>query len=103
RSSLVVLDDPLETLRLVACSVTEEGCCSLASALKSNPSHLRELDLRYNYKIASSRVRQLSAVLEDPLCKFEILRLSGCNVEEKGCALFSALRYISGSHLREQQ
>uniref|UniRef100_A0A671YQL3 NACHT domain-containing protein n=1 Tax=Sparus aurata TaxID=8175 RepID=A0A671YQL3_SPAAU len=35
----------LETLRLSGCLITEEGCTSLASALDSNPSHLRELDL----------------------------------------------------------
>ncbi len=28
--------------------VTKEGCGYLASALSSNPSHLRELDLSYN-------------------------------------------------------
>ncbi|XP_045547899.1 NLR family CARD domain-containing protein 3 isoform X2 [Salmo salar] len=39
----------LEILRLSGCLVTEEGCASLASALKSNPSHLRELDLSYNH------------------------------------------------------
>uniref|UniRef100_A0A3B4V5U6 B30.2/SPRY domain-containing protein n=1 Tax=Seriola dumerili TaxID=41447 RepID=A0A3B4V5U6_SERDU len=39
----------LETLRLSGCLVTEEGCASLASALSSNPSHLRELDLSYNH------------------------------------------------------
>ncbi|XP_075950455.1 protein NLRC3-like [Anarhichas minor] len=38
----------LETLRLSGCLVTEEGCVSLDSALRSNPSHLRELDLSYN-------------------------------------------------------
>ncbi|CAL8285164.1 unnamed protein product [Arctogadus glacialis] len=55
----------LETLRLSGCLITEKGCDSLASALRSNPSHLRELDLRYNYPGASG-VRLLSAGREDP-------------------------------------
>uniref|UniRef100_A0A3B3SXU0 B30.2/SPRY domain-containing protein n=1 Tax=Paramormyrops kingsleyae TaxID=1676925 RepID=A0A3B3SXU0_9TELE len=55
----------LEILRLSACRVTEEGCSSLASALRSNPSHLRELDLSYNHP-GDSGVKLLSAVLEDP-------------------------------------
>uniref|UniRef100_A0A673HRP6 Si:dkey-222h21.2 n=1 Tax=Sinocyclocheilus rhinocerous TaxID=307959 RepID=A0A673HRP6_9TELE len=38
----------LEILRLSGCMVTEEGCGYLSSALSSNPSHLRELDLSYN-------------------------------------------------------
>uniref|UniRef100_UPI003AB0A800 NLR family CARD domain-containing protein 3-like isoform X3 n=1 Tax=Centroberyx gerrardi TaxID=166262 RepID=UPI003AB0A800 len=55
----------LETLRLSGCLLTEEGCASLASALSSNPSHLRELDLSYNHPGASG-VKLLSAGLEDP-------------------------------------
>ncbi|KAL1277392.1 hypothetical protein QQF64_024065, partial [Cirrhinus molitorella] len=39
----------LEILRLSGCMVTEEGCGYLSSALISNPSHLRELDLSYNH------------------------------------------------------
>ncbi|KAI7790868.1 putative ribonuclease inhibitor-like [Triplophysa rosa] len=39
----------LEILRLSGCMVTEEGCGYLASALNTNPSHLRELDLSYNH------------------------------------------------------
>ncbi|KAL0152916.1 hypothetical protein M9458_051745, partial [Cirrhinus mrigala] len=35
--------------RLSQCLVTAEGCAALASALSSNPSHLRELDLSYNH------------------------------------------------------
>uniref|UniRef100_A0AAZ3QLN6 Uncharacterized protein n=1 Tax=Oncorhynchus tshawytscha TaxID=74940 RepID=A0AAZ3QLN6_ONCTS len=62
----------LETLRLSGCLVTEEGCASLASALRSNPSHLRELDLSYNHP-GDSGVRLLSAGLEDPHCRLEKL------------------------------
>ncbi|XP_026013687.1 NLR family CARD domain-containing protein 3-like [Astatotilapia calliptera] len=39
----------LETLSLSGCLITEEGCTSIASALSSNPSNLRELDLSYNH------------------------------------------------------
>ncbi|XP_048853268.1 protein NLRC3-like isoform X2 [Brienomyrus brachyistius] len=64
----------LEILRLSGCRVTEEGCSSLASALKLNPSHLRELDLSYNHP-GDSGVKLLSAVLEDLSCKLEKLNV----------------------------
>ncbi|XP_071251322.1 NLR family CARD domain-containing protein 3-like isoform X1 [Salvelinus alpinus] len=90
----------LETLRLSGCLVTEEGCASLVSALKSNPSHLRELDLSNN-DLKDSGVKLLSAGLGNPHCKLETLRLTGCLVTEEGCAsLVSALR-SNPSHLRE--
>ncbi|XP_061580189.1 NACHT, LRR and PYD domains-containing protein 12-like isoform X1 [Cololabis saira] len=62
----------LETLRLSCCGVTEEGCASLASALKSNPFHLRELDLSYNHP-GESGVKLLFERLEDPNCRLEKL------------------------------
>ncbi|XP_030641406.1 NACHT, LRR and PYD domains-containing protein 12-like [Chanos chanos] len=49
----------VEILRLSGCLVTDEGCSSLASALSSNPSHLRELDLSYNHP-GDSGVKRLS-------------------------------------------
>ncbi|XP_044069472.1 protein NLRC3-like isoform X2 [Siniperca chuatsi] len=64
----------LETLRLPGCLITEEGCVSLASALSSNPSHLRELDLRYNHP-GDSGVKLLSAGLEDPHWRLDTLRV----------------------------
>ncbi|CAL8238672.1 unnamed protein product, partial [Lota lota] len=48
---------------LSGCLVTQEGCASLASALSSNPSHLRELDLSYNHP-GDSGVTLLSAGLD---------------------------------------
>ncbi|KAJ8272508.1 hypothetical protein GJAV_G00089960, partial [Gymnothorax javanicus] len=63
------LEDPdckLQRLGLSGCRVTHRGCDSLASALRSNPSHLRELDLRYNHP-GESGVRALSAAKLDTL------------------------------------
>uniref|UniRef100_A0A8C7KBT6 Uncharacterized protein n=1 Tax=Oncorhynchus kisutch TaxID=8019 RepID=A0A8C7KBT6_ONCKI len=59
----------LETLR----SITDEGCVSLDTALRSNPSHLRELDLSYNH-LGDTGVRLLSAGLEDPHLRLEKLK-----------------------------
>ncbi|XP_029903640.1 ribonuclease inhibitor-like [Myripristis murdjan] len=64
----------LETLRLSGCLLTQEGCASLASALSSNPSHLRELDLSYNHP-GDSGEKLLSAGLEDPTWRLEALRV----------------------------
>ncbi len=49
--------------RLSGCMVTEEGCGYLSSALSSNPSHLRELDLSYNHP-GDSGLRLLSEKLK---------------------------------------
>ncbi|XP_050959817.1 protein NLRC3-like isoform X2 [Labeo rohita] len=59
---------------LSGCMVTEEGCGYLSSALSSNPSHLRELDLSYNHP-GQSGVQLLKHKLEDPNYKLQILNL----------------------------
>uniref|UniRef100_A0AAY5KLX9 B30.2/SPRY domain-containing protein n=1 Tax=Esox lucius TaxID=8010 RepID=A0AAY5KLX9_ESOLU len=80
--------------------ITEKGCASLVSALKSNPSHLKELDLSNN-DLKDTGVEKLSALLKDPQCRLETLRLSGCLVTKEGCAsLVSALK-SNPSHLKE--
>ncbi|KAK7944753.1 hypothetical protein WMY93_000481 [Mugilogobius chulae] len=65
----------LEQLRLSGCLVSEEGCASLASALRSNPSHLTELDLSYNHP-GDTGVKLLSALQKDPHCSLHTLRLT---------------------------
>ncbi|KAI7804904.1 putative NACHT [Triplophysa rosa] len=65
----------LHTLRLSGCMVTDEGCCYLASALSSNPSHLRELDLSYNHP-QHSALQLLSDRLNDPNYTLNTLNLA---------------------------
>ncbi|KAF4070208.1 hypothetical protein AMELA_G00294650 [Ameiurus melas] len=66
----------LETLRMQYCSITDEGCAALASALRSNSSsHLRELDL-YGNNPGESGVKLLSDLLKDPHCKLETLYIN---------------------------
>ncbi|XP_051747422.1 NACHT, LRR and PYD domains-containing protein 3-like [Ctenopharyngodon idella] len=64
----------LEILRLSGCMVTKKGCGYVSSALTSNPSHLRELDLSYNHP-GDSGVKLLSEKLEDPNCTLDKLNV----------------------------
>ncbi|XP_057698222.1 uncharacterized protein LOC130919267 [Corythoichthys intestinalis] len=62
----------LKVLRLENCRITQEGCISLAEVLKSEPSHLQELNLVGNQVGEAKRV--LLDVQEDPNCNLKIVR-----------------------------
>ncbi len=52
----------------------EEGCAALTSALSSNLSHLRELDLSNNH-LQDSGIKLLIG-LKSPNCQLNILRFA---------------------------
>ncbi|KAI5610688.1 NACHT, LRR and PYD domains-containing protein 12-like, partial [Silurus asotus] len=55
------------------CRVSDEGCAALASALRSNPSHLRELHLSRN-NVGDSGVKILSDLKDDERYKLQTLK-----------------------------
>ncbi|XP_026218021.1 NACHT, LRR and PYD domains-containing protein 12-like [Anabas testudineus] len=84
--------------RLSNCGLSESHCKLLASAMNSNPSYLRELDLSDNC-LQHTGVKHLSAGLESPHCRLETLRLDNCELSQScyyflACALKSNPYYL---------
>ncbi|KAM6952932.1 NLR family CARD domain-containing protein 3-like [Lycodopsis pacificus] len=92
---------------LSGCNLSKRSCGALSSilssqssTLKSNPSHLRKLDLSYN-NLKDSGVKLLRGFLESPHCRLETLSLSDCEITEEGCSSLGSALKSNPSHLRK--
>ncbi|XP_076137930.1 protein NLRC3-like [Alosa pseudoharengus] len=85
---------------LKQCGLSGDSCKEISSALQSENSLLRELDLRSNL-LKDSGVELLSAGLKHTNCRLEKLRLEDCGLSGDSCKEISSVLQSENSLLRD--
>ncbi|XP_066514678.1 NACHT, LRR and PYD domains-containing protein 3-like [Hoplias malabaricus] len=65
----------LEMLVLYKCNITDHGCAALVSAVKLNPSHLKELNINGNF-LSNFGGKLLLNLVNDPQCKLKKVQVT---------------------------
>ncbi|XP_064819297.1 uncharacterized protein LOC135537013 [Oncorhynchus masou masou] len=90
----------IQTLVLAGCKLTYESCETLASALQTPNSPLRELDLSYN-DLGDRGVELLCVGLTSPLCNIQTLVLGQCGLTEGYCSDLASVLSSPNSQLKQ--
>eukprot|EP00063_Salmo_salar_P063322 XP_014038157.1 PREDICTED: NACHT, LRR and PYD domains-containing protein 12-like isoform X3 [Salmo salar] len=91
----------IQTLVLAGCKITYESSCeTLASALQTPNSPLRELDLSDN-DLGDRGVKLLCVGLTSPLCNIQTLVLDRCDLTYRSCETLTSALQTPNSPLRK--
>ncbi|XP_071261073.1 NACHT, LRR and PYD domains-containing protein 5-like [Salvelinus alpinus] len=90
----------IQTLVLADCKITYESCETLASALQTPNSPLRELDLSIN-DLGDRGVELLCVGLTSPLCNIQTLVLGQCGLTEGCCSDLASVLSSPNSQLKQ--
>lgn len=88
----------VKLLNLQGCGLTSQGCRYLATTLGGSLK-LQELDLSGN-DIGDDGMKHLAKGLRSPECWLEVLKVSQCNFEKKGCRHLAIALKKNPGHLK---
>ncbi|KAG5277854.1 hypothetical protein AALO_G00092110 [Alosa alosa] len=99
RKRLLIVLKACRKARLVGFDLREDSCEVLTSALQSENSLLKELDLSSN-PLRDSGVRLLSVGLKHTNCRLERLRLCDCKITHNSCEIVASVLQSTNSLIK---